>query len=171
MRNGIKPQLSEKQLDAIARHVCDKPAVLMKELTDGWANAAYLVALADGTEMIVKAAPEQGTSMMRYEQGLMRTEAETMRLVGTAGTIPVPRILAYDDTLRVVAYEYMVMEKLEGAPYNKVKESLSEAERSRLRKSSAFIAGGSMRSRASGSAFMPRPRKRELPGRKYFKTC
>lgn len=129
MRNGIKPQLREKQLDAIARHVCDKPAVLMKELTDGWANAAYLVALVDGTEMIVKAAPEQETSMMRYEQGLMRTEAETMRLVGTAGTIPVPRILAYDDTLRVVPYEYMVMEKLDGAPYNKVKEALSEAER------------------------------------------
>lgn len=129
MENSIKPKLSEEQVELIVERVCGKRVKSFKELSDGWANAAYLVALEDGQEIIIKAAPPTGTRMMRYEKGLMKAEVETMRLVKSAGRVPVPHILAYDSTCEIADCEYFVMEKLDGVPYNKIKGELSVEKR------------------------------------------
>jgi len=129
MENSIKPKLSEGQIGAIAERVCGKRADSFKELSDGWANAAYLIALEDGQEVILKAAPAAGTRMMRYEKGLMKAEVETMRLVKKDGRVPVPQIIAHDSTCELADCEYFVMEKLDGVPYNKIKRELPAEQR------------------------------------------
>ncbi len=40
----------------------------VRELKDGWFNAAYTIRLADGREVILKLAPPPGAEVMQYEQ-------------------------------------------------------------------------------------------------------
>ncbi|HTG68888.1 MAG TPA: aminoglycoside phosphotransferase family protein [Candidatus Udaeobacter sp.] len=129
MENGIKRKLTESELKAIAKKVFDQQATAVKELTDGFANAAYKVTLEDGRPVIVKAAPPSSTKMMSYEQGLMKAEVEVLRLVKQAGAVPVPSVYAHDASESLVNCEYFIMEMLEGDPYNKVKDRLTEEQR------------------------------------------
>ncbi|CAM4500823.1 aminoglycoside phosphotransferase (APT) family kinase protein [Paenibacillus endophyticus] len=132
MESSTKRKLTEAELSAIARKALGQGASAAVELTDGWANAAYLVTLEDGKQVIVKAAPPAGTKLMSYERGLMKTEVEVLQLVKKAGNVPVPFVYAYDVSESLVNCEYFIMEKLEGEPYNKVKSSLTEEQQARI---------------------------------------
>lgn len=132
MESAIKRKLTGDELNAIARQAFNQETTAVTELTDGWANAAYLVQLEDGRSVIIKAAPPAGTKLMSYEQGLMKAEVEVLKLVKQAGTVPVPAVYAHDVSESLVNCEYFIMEKLEGEPYNKVKGSLSEQERNQI---------------------------------------
>ena len=46
-----------------------------RRLTGGTFNAVYLVELADGTGLVVKIPPGPDTPVLRYEQGILETEA------------------------------------------------------------------------------------------------
>jgi aminoglycoside phosphotransferase (APT) family kinase protein len=96
----------------------------VRELKDGWFNAAYSVQLADGREVILKIAPPPGADVMLYEQHIMATEVATMRLVRQHPTIPVPDIYFFDETHDVCDAEYFFMEKLAGDNLEHVKASL-----------------------------------------------
>ncbi|MGM0884883.1 MAG: phosphotransferase family protein [Bacillota bacterium] len=132
MDSGIKWKLTDSELSAITERTFGQTASAVKELTDGWANSAYDVTLEDGRSFIVKAAPLSNTKMMTYEQGLMNTEVEVLRLVRQDGFVPVPLVYAHDASESLVKCEYFIMEKLEGDPYVKVKDSLSEEQRARI---------------------------------------
>ena len=86
----------------------------VRELKDGWFNAAYAVRLADGREVVLKIAPAAHAEVMRYERNIMATEVATMRLVGQKAGIPVPAIYFYDDSHDVCDSSYFFMEKIEG---------------------------------------------------------
>jgi len=132
MDSGIKRKLTESEMTAITSKAFGQAAIAVKELTDGWANAAYQVMLDDGRLIIVKAAPLTATKMMSYEQGLMKAEVEVLRLVKKIGEIPVPSVYAHDATESIVDCEYFIMEMLEGEPYNKVKDRLTEEQRNQI---------------------------------------
>ncbi len=51
-------------------------------LTGGTFNAVYLVSLADGTRLVVKIPPGHATPLLRYEQGILATEALYFQLAG-----------------------------------------------------------------------------------------
>ena len=53
-----------------------------RRLTGGTFNAVYLVSLADGTRLVVKIPPGPDTPLLRYEQGILGTEALYYRLAG-----------------------------------------------------------------------------------------
>lgn len=132
MDSGIKWKLTDSELSAITERAFGLTASAVKELTDGWANSAYDVTLEDGRSFIVKAAPLSNTKMMTYEQGLMNTEVEVLRLVRQDGFVPVPLVYVHDASESLVNCEYFIMEKLEGDPYAKVKNSLTEEQRARI---------------------------------------
>lgn len=129
MDNGIKHKVTKERLSLLMEQTFGVAAKESEELSDGWANTAYRVELSDGKTVIVKVAPQASVKMMSYEKGLMKTEVETLRRMKEIGGIPVPAVLAYDAVGDILGSEYFIMEKLEGTPYNKVKDSLSEAER------------------------------------------
>lgn len=132
MESGTKRKLTESEMTAITLNAFGQAATVVKELTDGWANAAYQVTLANGQLVIVKAAPLSDTKMMSYEQGLMQAEVEVLRLVKLVGAMPVPAVYAHDNSKTLVDCEYFIMEMLEGEPYNKVKEMLTEEQRNQI---------------------------------------
>src|SRR6478609_4450885 len=68
----------------------------VRELTEGWFNAAYDVRLADGREVILKIAPPPAAEVLAYEQNIMTTEVAAMRLVRANPAIPVPEIYYFD---------------------------------------------------------------------------
>lgn len=127
MESMTKMRLSPEQLDSIVKQACGAGIAAFKELTDGWANAAYDIVMDDGRTAILKVAPPGDMRTMRYEKQIMIAEVEVMKLI--AGKVPVPRILAYDNSLSLVPTEYFLMERLQGIPYNQLKEALSEDER------------------------------------------
>lgn len=99
----------------------------VRELKEGWFNAAYNVRLSDGREVILKIAPLKDAEVLAYEKNIMATEVASMRLVRENLAIPVPEIYAFDTTLGVCDSEYFFMEKLAGDNYELVKASFSPA--------------------------------------------
>lgn len=132
MDSGIKRKLSESEMTAITSKAFGQAAIAVKELTDGWANAAYQVMLEDGRLIIVKAAPLASAKLMSYEQGLMKAEVEVLRLVKQMGVIPVPAVYVHDASESIVNCEYFIMEMLDGEPYNKVKDRLTDEQRNQI---------------------------------------
>jgi aminoglycoside phosphotransferase (APT) family kinase protein len=97
----------------------------VRELKDGWFNAAYTVRLADGREVILKIAPPPGAEVLQYEQNIMATEVASMRLVRQNPAIPVPAIYCYDDAHDLCDSDYFFMEKIAGDSLEHVRQHLS----------------------------------------------
>lgn len=96
----------------------------VRELTDGWYNAAYTVCLSNGMEVILKIAPASRLEVMTYEQNIMRTEVMAMHLVSQNPAIPVPEIFYYDTSHDICDSDYFFMAKLKGENLDQVKKSL-----------------------------------------------
>ena len=60
-------------------------------LAGGTFNAVHLVSLADGTRLVVKIPPGPETPLLRYEQGILGTEALTTSWPGSVVRSPCPR--------------------------------------------------------------------------------
>ena len=77
--------------DLRRRGTYDRRDEAVRELKEGWFNAAY--AIPPGRrprEVILKIAPPQGAEVIQYEQNIMATEVASMRLVRQNPAIPVP---------------------------------------------------------------------------------
>jgi len=95
------------------------------ELTDGMYNAAYLIELADGQKSVLKVAPPKHVKVLRYEKDIMRAEVETLRLVRAQTEVPVPEVLAYDTSRRLMDNEYYLMTFIPGVGMQKLRKELS----------------------------------------------
>lgn len=104
----------------------------VRELKDGWFNAAYCVRLADGREVILKIAPPREAEVMTYEKSLMTTEVDSMRLVGQNPAIPVPEIYYFDTARDLCDSDYFFMEKLTGDNLEHINKVLPPAEKAEI---------------------------------------
>lgn len=128
MESTYKTRLSAEQLNVIIEHYFPAMIQEYKEMVDGWANHAYLITLSDGQRIVLKIAPIAATNLMRCEQDLMTAEVEALRLVEELQDVPVPRVLAYDDSLTMAPACFFIMEYMSGIPYNQVKDQYSAEE-------------------------------------------
>ena len=85
-----------------------------EELGLGWFNVAYRVRLASGTSVVLKIAPPAGVDVLTYERGMLRTEVAALRLVAERTAVPVPRVLAVDESRDLCDADYFFMEFIEG---------------------------------------------------------
>lgn len=134
MESRTKNAKNRAQVDAMARKAfcgvgLHDAADALRELKDGWFNAAYAVRLADGREVILKIAPAAHAEVMRYERNIMVTEVATLRLVKQRRGIPVPAVYFYDDAHDVCDSSYFFMEKIEGDNLDHVYESMTTAQK------------------------------------------
>lgn len=104
----------------------------IEEITDGWFNAIYRVLLHDGRRVVLKVAPRPDVEVMAYERDLMRSEVSCMRLVASHRSIPVPRILHFDESLAVCDSPFFLMEEIAGVNYAQARDALDEADRVRI---------------------------------------
>ncbi|MDR7334938.1 aminoglycoside phosphotransferase family protein [Roseateles asaccharophilus] len=119
MESRTKNAKTRAQIERMARKAfkgmgLDEGGDAVRELRDGWFNAAYALRLADGREVILKIAPAASAEVMRYESDIMATEVATMRLVRENAAIPAPAVLFYDDAHDACDSSYFFMEKIAG---------------------------------------------------------
>lgn len=132
MEGVTKLKISLEQIDTIVQQAFGNKVINAVELSDGWANSAYDLLMNDGRTAILKAAPSKDITIMRYERKIMSAEVEVLKLVGQLGQVPVPQVHLHDASCAIIPTEYFIMEKLNGSPYNQVKDSLSEDDRSSI---------------------------------------
>jgi aminoglycoside phosphotransferase (APT) family kinase protein len=129
MESKTKNKQTREQIERMAGRAFDglglaAGAEAVRELKEGWFNAAYNVRLAGGREVILKIAPPQDADVLQYEKNIMATEVAAMRLVRQNPAIPVPEIYFFDDTRELCNADYFFMEKIEGDNLEHVKASL-----------------------------------------------
>ena len=108
-----------KQSRETIRKIADKyfpydPLKDYEELTEGYFNVAYEVALESGRRVILKVAPPEGVPVMSYEKNIMFAEVEAMKMAAADPLIPVPEIYGYDDSRSICSSFYFFMEKRRG---------------------------------------------------------
>ena len=133
MESKTKNPKTRAQVDALARRAfaglgLAPQAAAVRELKDGWFNAAYEVTLADTRQVILKIAPPPGAEVMRYELDLMATEVATMRLVRANPAIPVPAVLHHDTSAELCDSAWFFMEKMPGDNLDHVRATLAPAQ-------------------------------------------
>ncbi|AOZ94385.1 aminoglycoside phosphotransferase family protein [Paenibacillus crassostreae] len=128
MQSFNKSKLDDNQLKDIMDHAFGQSIQSSEELTEGWANVAYEIVLADGRKVVLKVAPSKDKRLMRCEKNNMRTEVEALRIVTQIGGIPVPHVYVYDPSCTLIDSEYFIMEYIEGISLNKIKDSLLSEE-------------------------------------------
>ncbi|MGS2645584.1 phosphotransferase [Streptosporangium sp. LJ11] len=131
MDSRTKRPLAPAELDALARRALGAGLSSATELTDGFANAVWRLALLDGREVVLKLSPPPELEQLRYERDLLRTEAMVYDLAGPAG-VPIPELLraGFDDP--VLGGDYLILSALDGVPWNRAKPA--EADRRALRR-------------------------------------
>jgi len=121
-KTSVSPETAQ---ELIACHFgADARLRSLDELADGFFNAAYKLTLADGTQCVLKVAPPASVRVLRYERDIMQAEVEVLRLVKEQTEMPVPKVLCYDSSGRIVANQYFIMEFVPGIPYNKLKKQM-----------------------------------------------
>ncbi|NUS17683.1 MAG: aminoglycoside phosphotransferase family protein [Streptomyces sp.] len=130
MQSQTKRRLSPAELDALLRASAGTGCRVETELTDGCYNTAYRVRLDDGRPAIVKLAPLPEVPVLRYERGIMATEAMVYRRLAELPAerrVPGPELLYADD-------EFLMVSLLEGAPWDKVSTALPSKAEGTLRR-------------------------------------
>lgn len=104
--------------------------IAIKELTEGYFNAGYLVTvLLSGTEYqtryVLKIAPSPMVKVMRYEKDIMDMEVHVLKLIEGLDTVPAPKVLYYDDSKELIPANYFFMEFLEGRSLYQVRSNMT----------------------------------------------
>ena len=109
MRSVTKTSLSEEQVKELARRAFpDGPIGVVKELTAGMFNAAYLVEVPGSVgQVVLKVAVGPGAQILTYERGILDTEIAVMELLSSKTALPVPTVLAAMPAGDVPAHFFM----------------------------------------------------------------
>ncbi|WNG37949.1 aminoglycoside phosphotransferase family protein [Archangium violaceum] len=154
MRSRTKVTLRREELESLVHHAFGSRSRVRssEELTDGMFNAAYALVLEGQAPVVLKVAPPPDQPLLTYERDLMRTEVEFYERVAKETTCPVPRVLAHDFSRSRIGSDYFFMERLRGAPLEKMKKELTSEERARLQAELGELVGrlGAIRGRVFG---------------------
>jgi aminoglycoside phosphotransferase (APT) family kinase protein len=131
MDSRTKRPLTPAELDALARRALGVGVSSATELTDGFANAVWRLALLDGREAILKLSPPPELEQLSYERDLLRTEAMVYGLAGPAG-VPVPELLRAGFGDPVLGGDYLILSALDGVSWNQANPA--EADQRALRR-------------------------------------
>lgn len=116
MHSTTKNTKTRPQIEAMAARAFGVPLATgddaLRELRDGWFNAAYRLRLADGRAIILKIAPPSDADVLQYEKQIMATEVAAMRLVRQNPAIPVPEIFFFDRARDLCDSDYFFMEQI-----------------------------------------------------------
>jgi len=128
MDSITKPPVSQEQLERICeKHLGAKP-LLVRELKDGWFNAAFQLTLPEA-DFVLKIAPSDDVRVLRYEQNLMEAEVGVTLTVKACTDLPVPEVIAFDRTREEVASDYFIAACVPGVPLEQAKVDFTPEER------------------------------------------
>jgi len=93
--------------------------VHLEAASSGRFSSAWFVAVKDGPaagEYVLRIAPSDNVGMLFYERRMMRQEPALHRLIRRRTGVPVPRIVAYDFSRRLIDRDWLIMDRLPGEP-------------------------------------------------------
>lgn len=157
-----KPTLSGALIGELVRGAFGAGArvVEVDPADDGWYNAGFRLRLegpgAPGRAFL-KVSPPAGTKVLSYEQGLMGSEAATLRALAGAGVGPVPAILAEDFSRRILPSDALFMEGIEGVMLSEARPLMSAADRARVRRQIGEVCGAAGRIEGETFGYAGRP--------------
>lgn len=103
------------KIDPLTNKLFGSKEIKVSKITTGKFNTSYL--LTDSAhEYVLRIAPDPGTSVLFYEKEMMRREPDIHSLVESKTDVPIPHIIEYDFSHTVVQNDWLLMEKLPGAP-------------------------------------------------------
>ncbi|MFD0327947.1 phosphotransferase family protein [Streptacidiphilus monticola] len=134
MESLSKRRLDAAELDALLHRSLGQGGLLEQELTGGMFNSAYRARLADGRTVLVKVAPPADLPVLRYERGILGTEASVYRQLNSLAdaAVPTPRLLYAGE-------DHLVLSWLDGSPWDQVQPSQPEPLRRELGRLAARI--------------------------------
>lgn len=94
-------------------------AIDIEPIATGKFNHSYWVQ-ADNEALVLRVAPPRDSVFVFYERGMMRQEPQIHALVLAETAVPVPRILGFDDSHRLIEQDYMLMARLPGRPLSEM---------------------------------------------------
>jgi aminoglycoside phosphotransferase (APT) family kinase protein len=134
MESLSKRRLDAAALDALLHHSLGQGGRLERELTGGMFNIAYRAQLSDGRTVLVKIAPPADLPVLRYERGILSTEAAVYRQLNspTGARVPTPRLLH-------AGVDHLVLSWLDGSPWDQMEPHRPELLRRELGQLAALI--------------------------------
>ena len=127
MKSKTKVVLSEQDLNNICQTQLHTELLSSREITSGFYNAIYELKTKNNS-FILKVAPSLDIDIMTYEKDIMKREIKVYRLLQNIH-VPVPKVIAIDDTKSIIASDFYIMEQLEGNTLFELKENIIDKER------------------------------------------
>jgi aminoglycoside phosphotransferase (APT) family kinase protein len=111
-----KTQITREQAEAIVALAFGNHVLLQRfeECDEGWFNAVHRLELDDGSQCILKIAPPPAIRVLRYEHDLITTEVQALGLVRERTGLPVPAVLAWDNSCQLLPSPWFIMEHCPG---------------------------------------------------------
>lgn len=89
--------------------------VAFTPIPTGKFNTSFFVRLGD-ERLVLRVAPPRDAVFLFYERDMMRQEPPLHALLLRKTAVPVPRILAFDDSHDLLDRDFLLMERLPGTP-------------------------------------------------------
>jgi len=93
--------------------------LVFEPIRTGKHNTSYYV-LGAGDDLVLRISPPDDAGFLFYERRMMAQEPEIHTLLREQTTVPVARVLAYDDSRTLIERDYLLMERLPGRPLTEV---------------------------------------------------
>ncbi|MFC2076227.1 phosphotransferase family protein [candidate division KSB1 bacterium] len=116
-----RPYIEFETVRRIVKHHLDVEVTpeSTKEVLTGLFNTSFFLT-AGSRELVLRIAPLGDEGLLFYEKGMMVTEPMVHRLIREKTDLPVPEIIAYDDSGGIIPNRYLIMQKLPGRPLSDV---------------------------------------------------
>lgn len=102
--------------DCVRSMLPDAPATLhLQPIPTGKFNDSYFVD-ADDRKLVLRVAPDPNAVFLFYEKDMMKQEPELHALILKQTDTPVAPIVAFDDSRERIDRDFILMERLPGAP-------------------------------------------------------
>jgi len=102
--------------DLVVRHLPGaRGTIVFRRIPTGKFNTSFFVS-AEGAEYVLRIAPPRDSVFLFYERDMMKQEPELHALLREKTTIPVAKIIAFDDSHEMIDRDYLIMERLPGCP-------------------------------------------------------
>lgn len=106
-------------------------------LDNGMMNSVYLLSFKDAVEgcneMVLKLSFSKDTDVLSYEDQIMRAEVEVYKKL-EGKDIPIPRLICYDFSQRIVECDCFFLSKIEGASWGDVQKEVKLNNLEKLKK-------------------------------------
>jgi aminoglycoside phosphotransferase (APT) family kinase protein len=98
----------------VRAYMPDAGEVTLSPIATGKFNSGYFVTV-DGRDLVLRVAPPRDSVFLFYERDMMRQEPGLHATLRERTTVPVAKIIAYDDSSHIIDRDYIIMERLPGS--------------------------------------------------------